>query len=93
MVKFIKAYSGGPNTIFEVKVTAVNETLAKSRGTIWLFGKTPTGLTSLESVTVDEMPGNGIVREYRVIAEVAGDESLRDMLKVDEVVDAIEDIL
>lgn len=92
MVRFIKAYSEGPDTVFELGVTSVDPNGAKFKGTVALLGRRPAQATAVKNIDVMKM-GEGILSEYRVIIALSGNESLRHKLRITEAAHALEELL
>lgn len=92
MARFIKAYNEKDHTVFEVGVTAVNERLAKTRGTIYLIGRSPAQATAVDNIEVIPM-GNGRIREHRVLIKLKDDESIEELLNVDEAIAKFQELL
>lgn len=93
MAEFIKAYNYKDKTVFEVAVRAIDSRAAKVRGSLWLFGKSPADITSMQNIRVMQMGDEGIVNEYRVIMEIDSSEDLRELLKINSVIRYIEENL
>ena len=92
MVRFIKAYNEGPDTVFELGVTAAGPSAAKLKGTVALLGRRPGQATAVENIDVMKM-GDGILADYRVMVTLSGGESLRDKLRITEAAHALEELL
>lgn len=92
MVEFIKAYNEGEDTVFEMSVTAVTVQGAKSRAVMSLLGRRPGEVTALKSVEVAEL-GAGHVKDHRVMIRMSGGGNIRDMLKIPEAKQMLEDLL
>lgn len=93
MASFIKAYSNKDSTIFEMKVVAINEGLAKGRGALALLGKNPSQVPAVVNVDVKELPSDGYISEYRVMIEIESKGDLRDILKIDKAIREVEERL
>lgn len=92
MTEFIKAHDEPDGTVFEMAVRAVSESGAKTRASIDLFGRRPGKLTALESINARELT-DGPVSEYRVLIKIRDKQGLKEKLKINDAVEALEELL
>jgi len=92
MVQFIKAYSVGGDTLFELAVKASNRRGAKARAATSLLVRRPGEIPAAEFVDAMSL-GDGIVKEYRVVIRIEGDSNVRDIVKLNDALDAFEEFV
>lgn len=93
MARLIKVYNEEDRIVFEIAVVALDRRGAKVRGTLSLIGRRPGETTAIQGIDVEELPGGGVLSEYRVIIKIKKGESIKDKLKMDKAAEALEDLL
>lgn len=93
MVRFIKAYNKGGETVFEFQSTSLSARSARIKVLSRLFGTMPGEITGLESVDVYLLNRGNIMNQYRVIATVDPTEDIKHKLNIPQAIDFISERL
>lgn len=92
MARLIKAYDKPDSIVFEVSVLARNERRAKIKAGASLLGRRPANVTAVTDIVATPL-GDGLIKEYRVEIEIDDDSDLRSILKLDEALKQLEELL